>query len=53
MEGGALVADDGPVPESPAWDPLHAVAATSSTAIATHLTGSTLEPGRHTACSDG
>jgi hypothetical protein len=36
--GGALVADDGPVPESPAWDPLHAVAATSSTAIATHLT---------------
>jgi len=47
------VAGDGPVPESPARDPLHAVAATSSTAIATHLTGRTLEPRRHTTCSDG
>ena len=36
--GGALMVDHGPVPESPACDPLHAVAATSSTAIATHLT---------------
>jgi hypothetical protein len=36
--GDALVGDDGTVPESPARDPLHAVAATSSTAIATHLT---------------
>ena len=48
VEGGAPVADDGPVPESPAWDPLHAVATTSSTANATHLTGGRLEPGGHT-----